>query len=135
MGTEFTNNKGALGQARPKKEQALARLRALQSDALEGKLLYHEQVQAQWARAFAGLRDRGLVLADRIVSRGALKIAASRSAFRCLKVGNIGVFRCGSGIRLRPVLVRSGPLQQTALVRLLFFWPCLMSGFPGLGRI
>jgi hypothetical protein len=49
-----------IGEARLQKEQALAKLRTLQSDALEGRLLDREQVRAQWAQAFAALRDRAL---------------------------------------------------------------------------
>jgi hypothetical protein len=57
--------------ARLQKEEALARLRQLQSEALEGRLLDREQVRLQWAQAFAALRDRALGMADRIASRGA----------------------------------------------------------------
>lgn len=59
----------ALGEARLAKEQALARLRHLQTDALEGKLLDRDEVAAQWAQAFGALADRALGMADRIVSR------------------------------------------------------------------
>ena len=61
----------ALAAARLEKEQALAKLRVLQSAALEGRLLDREQVRAQWAQAFAALRDRALGMRDRIASRGA----------------------------------------------------------------
>jgi hypothetical protein len=61
----------AIGEARLAKEQALAKLRTLQSDALEGKLLDRELVRTIWAQAFAALRDRALGMADRITSRGA----------------------------------------------------------------
>ena len=57
--------------AKLEKEQALAKLRVLQSAALEGRLLDREQVRAQWAFCFAALRDRALGMADRISSRGA----------------------------------------------------------------
>jgi hypothetical protein len=53
------------------KEQALARLRQLQTGALEGKLLDRDQVRTTWAAAFAAHRDRALGMADRIASRGA----------------------------------------------------------------
>ncbi|HKE22636.1 MAG TPA: hypothetical protein VKB88_09620 [Bryobacteraceae bacterium] len=61
----------AMAAAKLEKERALAKLRVLQSDALEGRLLDREQVRAQWAQAFAALRDRALGMADRIASRGA----------------------------------------------------------------
>jgi hypothetical protein len=61
----------ALATAKLEKEQALAKLRAMQTAALEGRLLDREQVRAQWAQAFAALRDRALGMADRIASRGA----------------------------------------------------------------
>jgi hypothetical protein len=60
-----------IGAARLAKEQALAKLRILQSAALEGSLLPVDQVRSQWAYAFASLRDRALGMADRIASRGA----------------------------------------------------------------
>lgn len=63
--------RSAIGEARLAKEQALARLRQLQSGQLEGKLLDREEVRAHWAQAFAALRDRALGMADRISSRGA----------------------------------------------------------------
>jgi hypothetical protein len=61
--------------ARLQKEEALARLRQLQSAALEGRLLDREQVRLQWAQAFAALRDSALGMADRIASRGAGRTA------------------------------------------------------------
>jgi hypothetical protein len=61
----------SLGEARLAKEQALARLRQLQTGQLEGQLLDREQVRTQWAQAFAALRDRALGMGDRIASRGA----------------------------------------------------------------
>jgi hypothetical protein len=67
----MANARSALGEARLKKEQALARLRQLQTGQLEGSLLDREQVREQWAQAFAALRDRALALGDRITSRGA----------------------------------------------------------------
>jgi hypothetical protein len=60
-----------MGCARLAKEEALAKLRVLQSGVLEGRLLDREEVRAQWAQAFATLRDRALGMADRIASRGA----------------------------------------------------------------
>jgi hypothetical protein len=63
--------RSAIGDARLAKEQALARLRQLQTGQLEGRLLDREEVRAQWASAFAALRDRALGMADRISSRGA----------------------------------------------------------------
>jgi hypothetical protein len=60
----------ALAAAKLEKEQALAKLRVLQSGALEGRLLDREQVRAQWAQAFAALRDRALGMGDRIANRG-----------------------------------------------------------------
>jgi hypothetical protein len=61
----------ALAAAKLEKEQALAKLRVLQSGALEGRLLDREQVRATWASAFAALRDRALGMGDRIAGRGA----------------------------------------------------------------
>lgn len=72
--------KSALGRARLSKEQALAKLRILQSAALEGTLIPVEQVRSQWAYAFASLRDRALAMADRIASRGAGRDAAELRA-------------------------------------------------------
>jgi hypothetical protein len=63
--------RSAIGDARLAKEQALARLRQLQTGQLEGRLLDREEVRAQWASAFASLRDRALGMGDRIASRGA----------------------------------------------------------------
>jgi hypothetical protein len=60
----------AIAAARLKKEVALSRLRELQSAKLEGALLDKEAVRSVWAAAFSSLRDRGLGMADRIVSRG-----------------------------------------------------------------
>ncbi len=65
-----------LATAKLTKEKALARLRVLQSDALEGKLLDRDQVRSQWAQCFASLRDRALGMADRIASRGANRTPA-----------------------------------------------------------
>jgi hypothetical protein len=67
-----------LARARLSKEQALAKLRILQSAQLEGSLLPIDQVRSQWAYAFASLRDRALGMADRIASRGAGRHAAER---------------------------------------------------------
>ena len=53
-----------LAQARLSKEQALAKLRVLQSAALKAKLLDRDQVRAQWAQAFAALRDSALRMAE-----------------------------------------------------------------------
>jgi hypothetical protein len=61
----------ALAAAKLEKEQALAKLRHLQSAKLEGALLDREAVRTQWAAAFAALRDRALGMGDRIASRGA----------------------------------------------------------------
>ena len=63
----------AIGEARLRKEQALARMRQLQTEALEGKLLSAVEVRACWAAAMAALRDRALGMADRIGSRGAMR--------------------------------------------------------------
>ncbi|HEY7334329.1 MAG TPA: hypothetical protein VH639_05565 [Bryobacteraceae bacterium] len=62
------------------KESALAKLRVLQSAALEGSLLPIDQVRSQWAYAFASLRDRALAMADRVASRGANRDAAELRA-------------------------------------------------------
>jgi hypothetical protein len=67
MGRQLT----AIGKAKLQKEQASAKLRTLQSDALEGRLLDRDMVRSQWAQAFASLRDRALGMADRVSSRGA----------------------------------------------------------------
>jgi hypothetical protein len=63
--------KTGLAETRLRKEKALARLRELQTGRLEGQLLDRDLVRSTWARAFGALRDRGLGMADRIVSRGA----------------------------------------------------------------
>ena len=76
----------ALAAARIEKEQALAKLRTLQSDALEGRLLDREQVRAQWASTFAALRDRALGMADRIASRGAGRDASELRAIVDIEV-------------------------------------------------
>jgi hypothetical protein len=47
-----------LASARLAKEQARAKLRILQSAALEGSLLPIDRVRSQWAYAFASLRER-----------------------------------------------------------------------------
>jgi hypothetical protein len=60
-----------IGEARLQKEQALARVRQLQANVLEGKLLGASEVRAYWATAMASLRDRAMGLGDRIVTRGA----------------------------------------------------------------
>src|SRR5262245_58974436 len=60
-----------LGETRLAKEQALARLRQLQTGQLEGRLLDREEVRSTLAQAFAALRDRALGMCDRIASRGA----------------------------------------------------------------
>jgi hypothetical protein len=65
----MANAPSDLGRARLRKEEALARLRELQSGALERRLLDRELVRSMWAQAFAALRDRGLAMADRIASR------------------------------------------------------------------
>jgi hypothetical protein len=79
----MANAPSDLGRARLRKEEALARLRELQSGALEGRLrelqsgalegrlLDRELVRSMWAQAFAALRDRALGMGDRIASRGA----------------------------------------------------------------
>jgi hypothetical protein len=54
--------------AKFEKEQALARMRQLQTGQLEGRLLDREEVRAQWSQAFAALRDRALGMADRIAT-------------------------------------------------------------------
>jgi hypothetical protein len=69
------NSDSALAAAKLEKEQALAKLRQLQSAALEGKLLDRELVRSTWASAFAALRDRALGMGDRIASRGAARSA------------------------------------------------------------
>jgi hypothetical protein len=63
--------RSAIGDARLAKEQALARLRQLQTGQLEGRLLDRYLVEATWATAFSSLRDRALALSDRIAQRGA----------------------------------------------------------------
>ena len=60
-----------LSTARLTKERALAKLRVLQCAKLEGRLLDREEVMAQWATAFASLRDRAMAIPDRIAARGA----------------------------------------------------------------
>jgi hypothetical protein len=67
-----------IGEARLKKERALARMRELQSQALEGKLLSAVEVRATWTAAMSALRDRALGMADRIASRGAGRSTAGR---------------------------------------------------------
>jgi hypothetical protein len=67
----MSHSSSALAAARLEKEKALAKLRVLQSDALEGKLLDRELVHTTRASAFAALRDRALGMGDRIASRGA----------------------------------------------------------------
>jgi hypothetical protein len=62
---------GLLGEARLQKEQALARMRQLQANVLEGKLLSASDVRACWAAAMASLRDRAMGMGDRIATRGA----------------------------------------------------------------
>jgi hypothetical protein len=57
------------------KEKALAKLRVLQSAKLEGTLLDRDEVKAQWAGAFAAMRDRALGMGDRIASTGANRSA------------------------------------------------------------
>ncbi len=75
--------------ARLLKERALAKLRVLQSDALEGKLLDRDQVRAQWAQCFASLRDRALGMADRIASRGANRTPAELRSIVDLEVKDL----------------------------------------------
>jgi hypothetical protein len=58
--------------ARLKKEQAMAKMRQLQTEMLEGKLLNAAEVRACWSAAMVAPRDRALGMADRIASRGAL---------------------------------------------------------------
>jgi hypothetical protein len=48
----------AIGEARQKKEEALARMRQLQAGRLAGELLSASDVRACWSAAFAALRDR-----------------------------------------------------------------------------
>lgn len=62
-------------EARTIKEKALAKLRVLQAQKLDGQLLDASEVRLQWQQAFAALRDRGLGMADRIVQRGAMRPA------------------------------------------------------------
>ena len=69
-----------LAQARLSKEQALAKLRVLQSAALEGKLLDRDQVRAQWAQAFAALRDSALRMAESTKVAESSKIGPTASA-------------------------------------------------------
>ena len=86
----------ALARARLEKEQALAKLRVLQSDALEGRLLDRERVRAQWAQAFAALRDRALGMADRIASRGAGRSTEELRAVVDAEVRDLlGAVSCG----------------------------------------
>jgi hypothetical protein len=61
-------------------------LRALQTAALEGRLLDREQVRSTWASVFAALRDRALGMGDRIASRG-----AGRSAEELRAIVDAGV--------------------------------------------
>jgi hypothetical protein len=72
----FMPDAAAIGEARLKKERALARLRELQSAKLEGQLLDLDQVQRVWGAAFARLRDLALGLPERVASRGAHRSAA-----------------------------------------------------------
>jgi hypothetical protein len=64
-----------IGEARLKKEEALARMRELQANVLEGKLLSAADVRACWAAAMAALRDRAMGMGDRIATRGAGRTA------------------------------------------------------------
>lgn len=73
-------SESAISRARLEKEQALARLRQLQSGQLEGRLLDRHCVNAEWASAFAALRDRALGMGDRIVARGAGRTAEALRA-------------------------------------------------------
>jgi hypothetical protein len=66
--TSLPHSNSDLAAARLQKEQALAKLRALQTAALEGRLLDREQVRARWAQALAAMRDRALGMAA--ASRG-----------------------------------------------------------------
>ena len=50
----------AMAAAKLEKERALAKLRQLQSAALEAKLLNAAEVLSTWSAAMAGLRDRAL---------------------------------------------------------------------------
>jgi hypothetical protein len=91
-----------VGEARLKKEQALAKLRTLQSDGLEGRLLDRDQVRACWAAAMAALRDRAMGLGDRVASRGAGRTADELckvvAAEVCSKLVEIGRNRINAGI-------------------------------------
>jgi hypothetical protein len=64
-----------IGEALLQKEQALARVRQLQANVLEGKLLSASDVRACWAAAMASLRDRAMGLGDRVANRGARRSA------------------------------------------------------------
>ena len=54
----------------------MAKLRVLQSAALEGTLLNRAEVKAAWSAAFSRLRDRALGMSDRIALSGANRSAA-----------------------------------------------------------
>ena len=64
-----------LGTVRLVKEKALAKMRVLQANELEGRLLDRDLVESHWAAGFAALRDRALAMADRIAARGANRSA------------------------------------------------------------
>jgi hypothetical protein len=60
-----------IGEARRQKELALARIRQLQANVLEGKLLSAADVRACWVTAMASQRERAMGMADQIATRGA----------------------------------------------------------------
>lgn len=61
----------ALSRATLKKEEALAELRRLQTDALTRTLIPIAEVRQCWSQACASFRDRAMALPDRIAQQGA----------------------------------------------------------------
>jgi phage terminase large subunit GpA-like protein len=59
-----------LEHARLTKERALARLRVLQADQLERRLLPADEVQAIWSAAFARLRDLAMGMPGTVPAGG-----------------------------------------------------------------
>jgi hypothetical protein len=64
-----------LGKAITAKETALAKLRIMQTQELERKLVRADEVEWHWSAAFAALRDRALAVGERIAARGAHRSA------------------------------------------------------------
>jgi len=56
-------------EARRRKEVALARLREMEAAQREGLLLVASEVRQTWAEGFSALKDRILILPDRLAAR------------------------------------------------------------------